>query len=204
MQSLCHEFEQKGLKFFKRGKKSLHVSAVRPKAIDEGATFTEQIQRIVDFVAATARPTVAALLEALVPGFQVPQGPLPEENPDLSEAAKSLLGDLRWLTSEGYLLEFPDTSLAIGRPKQEAPVPSAPAAEKPRKEKKQKRERAPRAEAATAAAVTAPAPAPATDSPVEEAAEDFPPDALVTLSGEETDPGDPYELPDSVDPVETF
>jgi hypothetical protein len=204
IQSLCHEFEQKGLKFFKRGKKSLHVSAVRPKPIDESATFTEQIQRIVDFVAATARPTVADLLGALVPGFQMPKGPLPEENPDLSEEAKSLLGDLRWLTSEGYVLEFPDTSLAIGRPKQEAPAPSAPAAERPKKEKKEKKERAPRAEAPAAAVVTTPAPAPATDSPVEEAAEDFPPDALVTLSGEETDPDDPYELPDSVDPVETF
>lgn len=204
MQSLCHEFEQKGLKFFKRGKKSLHVSAVRPKAIDEGAIFSEQIQRIVDFVAATARPTVASLLEALVPGFEMPKGPLPEENPDLSESAKSLLGDLRWLTSEGYVLEFPDTSLAIGRPKQEAPVPAAPAVEKPKREKKEKQERAPRSEAAAAAAAVVSASSPVTDSPVEEAADAFPPDALVALSGEEADPEDPYELPDGVDPVETF
>ena len=204
MQSLCHEFEQKGLKFFKRGKKSLHVSAVRPKAIDEGAIFSEQIQRIVDFVAATARPTVASLLKALVPGFEMPKGPLPEENPDLSESAKSLLGDLRWLTSEGYVLEFPDTSLAIGRPKQEAPVPAAPAAEKPKREKKEKQERAPRSEEAAAAAAVVSASSPVTDSPVEEAADAFPPDALVALSGEEADPEDPYELPDGVDPVETF
>ena len=134
----------------------------------------------------------------------VGKGPLPDENPDLSESAKSLLGDLRWLTSEGYVLEFPDTSLAIGRPKQEAPVPAAPAAERPKREKKEKKERAPRADAAAAAAVVVPAPAPVSGSPVEGAAEDFPPDALVTLSGEETDPDDPYELPDGVDPVETF
>jgi hypothetical protein len=204
IQSLCHEFEQKGLKFFKRGKKSLHVSAVRPKPIDEGATFTEQIQRIVDFVGASAKPTVAGLLEALVSGFEMPKGPLPEENPDLSEEAKSLLGDLRWLTSEGYVLEFPDTSLAIGRPKQEAAAPPAPAAEKPKKEKKEKKERAPRAEAAAPAAVPSSAPAPADEAPVDDVAEEFPPDALVTLSGEETDPDDPYELPDRVDPVDTF
>jgi hypothetical protein len=134
----------------------------------------------------------------------MPKGPLPEENPDLSESAKSLLGDLRWLTSEGYVLEFPDTSLAIGRPKQEAPVPAAPAAEKPKREKKEKQERAPRSEEAAAAAAVVSASSPVTDSPVEEAADAFPPDALVALSGEEADPEDPYELPDGVDPVETF
>jgi hypothetical protein len=206
IQSLCHEFEQKGLKFFKRGKKSLHVSAVRPKPIDESATFSEQIQRIVDFVAASAKPTVAQLLGALVPGFKMPQGPLPEENPDLSDEAKSLLGDLRWLTSEGYVLEFPDTSLAIGRPKQEAPAPAAPAAEKPKREKKEKKERAPRAEAApTVAAAASATPDSSVVAPVaDEESDGFPADTLVSLSGEETDPDDPYELPDSVDPVETF
>jgi len=201
IQSLCHSFEQRGLKFFKRGKKSLHVSAVRPKSIDDSATFTEQIQRIVGFVTATARPTVAGLLEALAPGFRMPQEPLPEEHSDLSDEVKSILGDLRWLTSEGYVLEFPDTSLAIGRPKQET-APS-PASEKPKKEKKEKRDRAPRPETAVAPTPEG-ATAPPADSPLEEAMDDLPPDALVTLSGEENDPDDPHELPDSVNPVETF
>lgn len=203
IQSLCHEFEQKGLKFFKRGKKSLHVSAVRPKAIDENATFAEQIQRIVEFVSTHSKPTVATLLEALAPGFQMPKGPLPEENPDLSEEAKSILGDLRWLTAEGYVLEFPDTSLAIGRPKQEAPAPAAPAAAKPKKEKKEKpkKERAPVAETASAAPVVA---STVVSPDSGEDSDGFAADMLVSLSGEETDPEDPYELPVDVNPVETF
>ena len=137
IQSLCGEFERKGLKFFKRGKKSLHVSAVRPKALDEATNLTDAIQAIVQFVKTAPKPNVASLLEALVPGFKRPEGPAIEESAEWSEPARAVLKDLRWLTAEGYLLEFADTGLAIGRvPQENAPAQSKPAQSKPAKAKK--------------------------------------------------------------------
>ena len=132
IQSLCGEFERKGLKFFKRGKKSLHVSAVRPKALDEATNLTDAIQAIVEFVKTAPKPNVASLLEALVPGFKRPEDPAAEESAEWSDPARVVLKDLRWLTAEGYLLEFADTGLAIGRVPQE----NAPAQMKPAKAKK--------------------------------------------------------------------
>lgn len=136
IQSLCGEFERKGLKFFKRGKKSLHVSAVRPKALHEATNLTGAIQAIVDFVKTAPKPSVATLLETLVPGFKKPEGPTVDESPEWSDAARTVLKDLRWLTAEGYLLEFADTGLAIGRqPQENTPTPPKANKAKPAKEK---------------------------------------------------------------------
>jgi len=52
IQALCKEFEKQGLKFFKRGKKALHVSVVRPRAIEASTALTEQVQVIVDYLIA--------------------------------------------------------------------------------------------------------------------------------------------------------
>lgn len=158
IQSLCGEFERKGLKFFKRGKKSLHVSAVRPKAIDEGANFTESIQAIVEFVKTAPKPNAASLLEALVPGFKKPEGPAIEESPEWSDAARAVLKDLRWLTAEGYLLEFADTGLALGRqPQENAPAPAEEKAPKEKTAKPVKTKKANGKANAGAAATVAPA-----------------------------------------------
>jgi len=136
IQSLCGEFERKGLKFFKRGKKSLHVSAVRPKALNEATNLTGAIQAIVDFVKTAPKPSVSSLLEALVPGFKKPEGLAVDESPEWSDAARTVLKDLRWLTAEGYLLEFADTGLAIGRqPQKNAPTQPKANPAKPAKEK---------------------------------------------------------------------
>lgn len=210
IQALCQEFERHGLRFFKRGKKALHVSAIRPKAIDEDVTLTEAIRNIVDFVKDQPKPTVAGLLTALVPGFQLPEGPTLEESADWSDAAKAVLKDLRWLTSEGYILEFPDTSLALGRPPQaksegsqaEESAPAKPKAAKAEKKAKARQNAEAPAEAPAATPSAPPAPS-AGESPVEDA----PSDQLPEGEDEGLDggsPHDPYELPDSVDPVETF
>lgn len=162
IQTLCRDLEKKGLKFFKRGKKSLHVSAVRPKELDPAVTLTEQIQQIVDFVIATPRTTVAGMLEALVPDFKRPEkteGGAAPEAVELSDDAKTALKNLRWLTSEGYVLEFPDTSLAIGRvPQKEGEKSEQPKKKEPKKKK-------------AAAAVSTEATAPDTESIAEDAAE---------------------------------
>jgi hypothetical protein len=200
IQSLCGEFERKGLKFFKRGKKSLHVAAIRPKALGENVLLTDAIRAIVDFVKAAPKPTVAGLLEVLVPGFKNPEGPAIEESPEWSEAARAVLKDLRWLTAEGYILEFPDTGLAIGRQAQESPA-AAPAPVQPTgKEKKKKREKAAPSQTSGTAPEAA-ASAESTGDPALEEEDDLP---VLASDGDEIDPDDPYELPESVDPVKTF
>lgn len=201
IQSLCQEFERKGLKFFKRGKKSLHVAAIRPKALDENVLLTDAIRAIVDFVKAAPKPTVAGLLEVLVPGFKNPEGPAIEESPEWSDAARAVLKDLRWLTAEGYILEFPDTGLAIGRQAQESPA-AAPAPVQPagkEKKKKKKEKAAPSQTSGTAPAAAASAES--TGDPALEEEDDLP---VFASDGDEIDPDDPYELPESVDPVKTF
>ncbi len=196
IQTLCRDLEKKGLKFFKRGKKSLHVSAVRPKELDPTVTLTAQIQEIVDFVIATPRTTVAAMLEALVPDFKATgnaEGEAVTEAVDLSEDAKTALKNLRWLTSEGYLLEFPDTSIAIGRvPRKEEVEKAAPAKKTASKKKK------------PAAALTAPVPetlAPSSENAGDEVDSSDPPVAL-DAPGEA--PRKSGELPETVNPVDTL
>ena len=136
IQALCKEFEKQGLKFFKRGKKALHVSVVRPRGIDESASLTEQVQSIVDYLVANPRSKVVDLLDALAVDFSKPEmkeGATTEEL-ELTDEAKTILTDLRWLAAEGYVIEFPDTCLVIG--KQPRPQESASAGKKVTEEKK--------------------------------------------------------------------
>lgn len=208
VQSLCQAFEKQGLKFFKRGKKSLHVAAIRPRALDESVALTESIGRIIDYVKQTQKPTVAGLLEALVPGFQ-PAEPLVDESQEGSEAALAVLKDLRWLTAEGYVLEFPDTGLAMGRQPQsptqaQAQTSADPGAAKQPKKKSKGDEKAKAVPAAAEPEAQPEAQPPAAvDSPVFDESETspFPSDDAEAVSddGDEPDP-----LPEDVNPVETF
>ena len=209
IQTLCRDLEKKGLKFFKRGKKSLHVSAVRPKELDPAVNLTEQIQQIVDFVIATPRITVAGMLEALVPDFKRPgkkaEGEETEIAVELSEESKTVLKNLRWLTSEGYVLEFPDTSLAIGRlPQKEGADKAAPVK---KKEVPKKKKAAPGVAESSTEIVAASAVAPAVVESVTtpSAGEDVDTtDPLVAVDAPDEDPYDIDDLPESVNPVETF
>ncbi len=131
IQSICSALEKKRMRFFKRGKKALHVGHVRPKALDDSVVLTDSIQKIVDLVSTEQRCDVAGLLEALVPGFEKPKSKEDAGKVELSDEAKAVLTDLRWLTSEGYVLEFPDTRLVLGKQKQ----PTKKKAAKPAPEK---------------------------------------------------------------------
>ena len=114
----------------------MHVSVVRPRGIDESASLTEQIQSIVDYLVANPRSKVVDLLDALAEDFSKPEkkeGATTEEL-ELTDEAKTILTDLRCLAAEGYVIEFPDTCLVIG--KQPRPQESAPAGKKVTKEKK--------------------------------------------------------------------
>lgn len=194
IQTLCRDLEKKGLKFFKRGRKALHVAAVRPREIDPAVTLTEQIQQIVDFVIASPRTTVAGMLEALVPEFKMPEKGM-EEVVELSEESKTVLKNLRWLTSEGYVLEFPDTTLTIGREPQKGEK-AEPASGK-KKEPSKKKKTSP-SEAAMESSSPAPAELPAPD---DEGSDTLDP-ILENVAMDEDSSGSD-ELTESVNPVET-
>lgn len=207
IQTLCRDLEKKGLRFFKRGKKALHVSAIRPRALDPEVSLTDQIQQIVDYVIATPRADVLSLLEALVPEFKRPEkidGKAPEEVTELSEESKTVLKNLRWLTSEGYVLEFADMGLAIGRqPQKEDATVQAPA--KKKSPKKKPSGDSPQADQANSTPVAATVTAIEDEAAViedEGVVEMI--DPLVELDVAEEAPCDPDELPESVNPVETF
>ncbi len=195
IQTLCRDLEKKGLKFFKRGRKALHVAAVRPREIDPAVTLTEQIQQIVDFVIASPRTTVAGLLEAMVPEFKMPEKGM-EEAVELSEESKTVLKNLRWLTSEGYVLEFPDTTLTIGREPQKGEKTEPAAAKK--KEPSKKKKTSPR-EAAKESSSPGPADSPAPDDGGNDTSGPIP-----EIEAMDEDSSGSDEHSESVNPVETI
>ena len=196
IQSLCRAFEKDGLKFFKRGKKALHVCTTRPRAIEVSEEFSDSVRRIVDFLAAHDRCRVVDLLEALAHDFEKPGKDAPPEQLELSDGARAVLKDLRWLTSEGYVLEFPDTRLALGKKPQagrsQKKQPAAKAASKKKSAGRRK-----------AAAIQAPsAPPPDAGKAESGAAADPGGSASRTIPASASRTGDPGRRAAPVDPVE--
>jgi len=114
IQELCRHFEKEGLRFFKRGKKTLYVSVIRPRAIKNEEAFTDRIRSIVAFVREHPHAKVVQLLDALVPDYQPPKGGESFKEHHLTESERAVLADLRWLTMEGYVIEFPNSELLLG------------------------------------------------------------------------------------------
>ncbi len=203
IQSLCREFESHGLRFFKTGKKALHVSVARPKVFDENLELSESIRGIVQYIKTTEKPTVAGLLASLVPNFHMPENQEEIASAEHSEEALAVLKNLRWLTSEGYVLEFSDTSLSLGRAPQVAPAPEAQipkeaAAKKEEASGKKQEERKRKRRERKAAIDTDAA---ASDEGESDSGDDA---SAIQPEGIAPDPNDPYELPDSVNPVDSF
>ena len=150
IQALCKAFEKEHLKFFKRGKKALHVSPVRPKALPEEDKLTDRVQKIVDFISEKSRPLVVDMLDSLVDDFTKPDSKEKEKDIKLTEKAKEVLSDLRWLTGEGFVLEFPNTRLELGRkpavPSKDAPPPKKKTATDAAKKSPKKKAASPKAE----------------------------------------------------------
>ncbi len=121
IQHLCREFEKAGLKFFKRGKKALQVSVTRPRAIPNESDLSDRVRAIVAFVREHPKKKVVDLLDALVSDYQKPVKGETFEEHQLTEAERGVLADLRWLTMEGYVIEFPGTELLLGRAEAVAP-----------------------------------------------------------------------------------
>ena len=129
VRALCRRFEHQGLKFFKRGKKALFVSATRPRALAESTVLTDRLLQMLDYIkehpGTLAGDLVKHLLgdaegktstsskdkgeDAAVDDKKTSKKPLEPTKKELA-----LLADLRWLLEEGYLIEFPSSELLPG------------------------------------------------------------------------------------------
>ncbi|NNE93218.1 MAG: hypothetical protein HKN23_16365 [Verrucomicrobiales bacterium] len=143
IQELCRGFEKTGLKFFKRGKKALHVSMARPRGISPDLNLTDRILKIVDHIRENPRCKVMDLLVSLVPAHESPPKGETIAEHKLTEEERGVLADIRWLTSEGYLIEFPGTELVLGKQPQQEAKPKNPKKQPARKKKPSQKKSAP-------------------------------------------------------------
>ncbi len=131
-QAVCNSLEKEGLKFFKRGKKALHVSLVRPQAISPNLSLTDRIMQIVTMVTDKPGTKTLDVIDSLCESFQKPDPKDKEAKVELDDDARDVLKDIRWLAMEGFIVEFPDTRLEIGK------KPNPDGAQKPQQKKSAK------------------------------------------------------------------
>ncbi|MCW0219040.1 MAG: hypothetical protein OJI67_12020 [Prosthecobacter sp.] len=125
-------FERRGLKLFKRRAGKLFVCRVKPRAIDPGVVFSERVSKIVEILKATPGMHLSKLVEAIVPSaVPAEEG---EAKPQLTDEQISVLKDLRWLTNEGYVIEYSDGMVFLGVQGEQQPKAKATPTEKPAEE----------------------------------------------------------------------
>jgi hypothetical protein len=118
MQELAMGLRQAGLNIFRHRRGMLFVSPIRTRVFShESAGVSPSINAILETVKAKPGINRKQLAEQLTPA-----GPEPA---DLERAKLTLASDLHWLVSEGYVIEFNDSSLDLPRTK----PPVTPAAE---------------------------------------------------------------------------
>lgn len=153
-QKLAAGLERRGLKMFKRRGGKMFVSRVRPRAVDPSVVFSAPLAKIVETLKQSKDGiTVQALVESIAPPPPRDEdAPPPAENEPvkLTQQQMEVLKDIRWLTSEGYVIEYSDNMLFLGvqgdnppagakkdDESEKAPKPEKPAkAEKPQKPRK--------------------------------------------------------------------
>ncbi len=168
IQTLCRRFEKVGLKFFKRDKKALYVSSARPRSISGESGMTDRIRQIVEHVRVYPNVKVPKLLESVIDGFIAPRNEEEMAGHKPTDEEMSYLRDIRWLTKEGYLIEYATGELVLGHaePNRERPAKKKSASPKTEADSKAKKAESPpevgKIESAEAAA-------PAPEAPVAEA-----------------------------------
>jgi len=119
MQELASRFRQNGLHIFRHRRGMLFVSPIRVRAfVHEHASVSTLVNAILEAVSATAGINRKELFETLIGNGA---------SEDAEPRRLALASDLRWLISEGYLIEFNDGSLDRPRmrSKQQPVEPSA-------------------------------------------------------------------------------
>jgi hypothetical protein len=120
MQELSAGLRQAGLNIFRHRRGMLFVSPIRARVFShESAGVSASINAILEKVAASPGVNRKQLAEQLAPAGAEPA--------ELERAKLALASDLRWLVSEGYVIEFNDGSLDSPKTK----APAAQTAQKP-------------------------------------------------------------------------
>jgi len=120
MQELAAGLRQAGLNIFRHRRGMLFVSPVRARIFGhERAGVSASINAILEKVAATPGINRKQLAEQLTPAGA--------EAADVERTKLTLASDLRWLASEGYVIEFNDGSLDLPRAKPVTPPVAAEA-----------------------------------------------------------------------------
>src|SRR5213079_2975447 len=122
MQELAGRFRQNGLHVFRHRRGMLFVSPIRTRAfVHEQAGVSRSVNAILEALAGAEVINRKQLFEKLI-------GNVATE--DVEPRKLALVSDLRWLISEGYVIEFNDGSLDLPRGKakpREALVPDVAA-----------------------------------------------------------------------------
>lgn len=169
-QKIAHGLERRGMKLFKRRAGKMFVSRVKPKAVDPGVIFSERINGIVEAIRREPGILASKLVEKIAPSpaLAAPaegEAPAPAESKgkqpqQFTDEQVAVLRDLRWLSDEGYVIEYSDGPVFLGvqgEPPQHAPEGKGPKGkDKDNKEK----EAAPAAAAPEAEVVTGSSEAP--------------------------------------------
>src|SRR5438876_2428097 len=109
MQELANRFRQSGLHVFRHRRGMLFVSPIRVRAfVHEHAGVSPSVNAILETLSATPGSNRKELLEKLI-------GDSASEDGEPRRLA--LASDLRWLISEGYVIEFNDGSFDLPRAK---------------------------------------------------------------------------------------
>lgn len=119
MQELANGLRGAGLNIFRHRRGMLFVSPIRIRSFGHERTgVSPSINRILEKLTEAAGINRKQLAEKLVEGIT--------EEAAIDRVKLSLASDLRWLISEGYVIEFNDGTLELPRPK--APAAAQPAA----------------------------------------------------------------------------
>src|SRR5205823_14920184 len=109
MQELAARFRQRGLNVFRHRRGMLFVSPIRMRAfVHEQGGVSPSVNAILEAVAATPGINRKDLAEKLVSTLSTE---------DAESRKLALASDLRWLISEGHVIEFNDGSLDLPRAK---------------------------------------------------------------------------------------
>src|SRR5437773_11125188 len=117
MQELSARFRQTGLNIFRDRRGMLFVSPIRPRRFVSGqACVSPSVRAILEAVGAKPAINRKELFEKLITD---------PESEDAEPRKFGLASDLRWLISEGYIIEFNDGSLDLPRAKAKSAVAAA-------------------------------------------------------------------------------
>ncbi len=113
MQELAAQFRPAGLHIFRHRRGMLFVSPIRMRPfVQDGAAVSPLVKTILDGLSAAPRINRKELAEKLLVDLA---------GQDEERAKLALASDLRWLISEGYVIEFNDGSLDLPRVKAKPP-----------------------------------------------------------------------------------